>query len=57
MTPIPMTKFDIIHNVQLQEARILGKDISYEDADRHIEAYEFNGQIYIGEVSTLPERR
>jgi len=48
---IPMAK-----GSEVAEARLHGTDVSYTEADRHIEAYVWNGNLYIGKVSPLPAR-
>lgn len=40
----------------LEVAREMGEDVSYTEAGRHIEAYAYRGNIYIGKITSDPPR-
>lgn len=48
---IPIMSSDTIYLV-----RQLGEDVSFTDQDRHIEAYEFKGHLYIASIQTAGPR-
>ena len=40
-------KVPLVSADELRIARLRGEDMSYEEEDRVIEAYKYNGQLYI----------
>ena len=46
-------KVPLVSADELRIARQRGEDISYTEDDRHIEAYEFNGHLYIAGVRDI----
>lgn len=44
---LPAHKIPLVSADELAIAKERGEDISYEEEDRVIEAYKFNGQLYI----------
>lgn len=40
-------KVPIVSSDELRIAKERGEDVSYEEEDRVVEAYKFNGQLYI----------
>jgi len=49
-------KIDKIGKDTLDMVRRLGKNVSYTETDRHIEAYEYRGHIYIASVQPAGPR-
>jgi len=52
----PALKVPLVSRDELRIAKQRGEDISYTEDDRHIEAYEFNGHLYIAGVRDIGPR-
>ncbi|MBW2599566.1 MAG: hypothetical protein JRC60_05700 [Deltaproteobacteria bacterium] len=46
-------KVPLVSADELRIAKERGEDISYDEEDRHVEAYLFNGQMYVAGVREL----
>lgn len=49
-------KVPIVSGDELRIAKQRGKDVSYHDEDRHVEAYRFNNMIYITGIKNIGPR-
>lgn len=49
-------KVPLVSADELRTVKERGEDISYDEADRHVEAYIYNGQMYIVGIRCLGPR-